>query len=742
MSEKLNAQPSALDRIPGKIEDTLSRTRNRRGVLKVLGAGLASALVSGCGDTLLASPGKTPTETPTQRPPRPTNEKPEPTSSPTAEVKINVSPTPESISPFPLLTADTFLTGYFGIGGEKVISMPTSAPDGGRQVKETPVPDLFRYAADLWDLTEEEVANQLATDPVMGVKFSFAAAELTGIEGVINFEEAFPQLKDVKIPRFTLGTLPQEKEYEVAINSAPRDFVLRKGTHMHVLGVFGSVSGPTAIVAFDDFLRTPDGSPKMELVAIPVSLERPETGTSLVQLVRSNGGLYDAKTQLLTLPNGETLVLPVIETTFGEQLYNACGVYFMDEIGKNPDGTPILHPRPVVPRASPEFVKEVTEKNNVMAIAYGPTENHSVVMTSPDGKTQLAEVTYNKETNQWEWKEIKPSTLELTLTSLTPELAVKFIAGGEYVDLASFENRVFLEGNSGGMVLLTQEVLEKLSPSLSSEGINAIVQSAWGAILEERPKEYMTKGTGVTPSYILSMDVEGNPVVFFLTGDDKTGIDKYYVGHVGRMRQGEKPNYDKIPLYGYDPEEMGSQWTAVEQYDFRLHDRTGELVADDGFQIGAILTGSTQKTYEWTPILPHERRDGRAELLSPEQRVRKELAMMKEITGYDDTGLWENVTDENGIPYTKVHATQDQNSKVVYEVILDTTKDPRGIPQMFTIRECDYNDETGGKIVGLNDAQASLTRQAWRILETADPYVDEQDPGFLEKSWRVNKGGA
>ncbi|PIS15861.1 hypothetical protein COT62_01430, partial [Candidatus Roizmanbacteria bacterium CG09_land_8_20_14_0_10_41_9] len=123
-------------------------------------------------------------------------------------------------------------------------------------------------------------------------------------------------------------------------------------------------------------------------------------------------------------------------------------------------------------------------------------------------------------------------------------------------------------------------------------------------------------------------------------------------------------------------------------------------------------------------------------------RVRKELAMMKEITGYDDTGLWENVTDENGIPYTKVHATQDQNSKVVYEVILDTTKDPRGIPQMFTIRECDYNDETGGKIVGLNDAQASLTRQAWRILETADPYVDEQDPGFLEKSWRVNKGGA
>jgi len=330
------------------------------------------------------------------------------------------------------------------------------------------------------------------------------------------------------------------------------------------------------------------------------------------------------------------------------------------------------------------------------------------------------------------------SSLSLIPSSLTPELAVKFIAGGEYVDLASFENRVFLEGNSGGMVLLTQEVLEKLSPSLSSEGINAIVQSEWGAILEERPKEYMTKGTGVTPSYILSMDVEGNPVVFFLTGDDKTGIDKYYVGHVGRMRQGEKPNYDKIPLYGYDPEEMGSQWTAVEQYDFRLHDRTGELVADDGFQIGAILTGSTQKTYEWTPILPHERRDGRAELLSPEQRVRKELAMMKEITGYDDTGLWEPATDENGIPYTKVHATSDPSSEVVYEMI----QDERGNPQMFTIRECDYNDETGGKIVGLNDAQASLTRQAWRILETADPYVDEQDPGFLEKSWRVNKGGA
>ena len=154
-------------------------------------------------------------------------------------------------------------------------------------------------------------------------------------------------------------------------------------------------------------------------------------------------------------------------------------------------------------------------------------------------------------------------------------------------------------------------------------------------------------------------------------------------------------------------------------------------VAQDGFQITAYYDW---KTGEWTKILPHERRDGRAELLTPRQRMEE---AMKETgseayTGYFGQGAWEEknytFTDSDGkkynVKYYLVHETDDPKSPVGYEVI-----EGKSGEMVFTVRRSE------NKIIeGLDEKQAALVRQAWALLEAADPQI-------MTKFWRVNKVG-
>ncbi|MFN3821767.1 MAG: hypothetical protein ACK4OO_05485, partial [bacterium] len=195
--------------------------------------------------------------------------------------------------------------------------------------------------------------------------------------------------------------------------------------------------------------------------------------------------------------------------------------------------------------------------------------------------------------------------------------------------------------------------------------------------------------------------------------------------------------FRKIPLFGYNQREIGSQWSAVARYDFRLWEKTGGLVADDGYQIMALWEPDPQGKMSWRQILPHERKAGEYELLTPEQRMKKAMADLQSVTGYNGEGYWEqrkntvvDYTDTQGKPHHQevevyaVHADQDPSSPVVYEVI----KDPATGEMMFTIRAAKKNQEN---IRGLNEQQAALVRQAWAYLLAADPEV-------MRKFWRVN----
>ena len=361
--------------------------------------------------------------------------------------------------------------------------------------------------------------------------------------------------------------------------------------------------------------------------------------------------------------------------------------------------------------------------------------------------------------------------------SLTPEQAKFFLVGGEYLeesDLVQFEGRLFQDPRSGATLLLSKAVYEHLLSqipperlsTLSEEEVKKIVtemlgESEWMEVFEEgmraKPGEYwrgvpfkrwVNADPGVSdlpvwsesqPPPVLFLEENNQPVVVFLA-DDVAALNNYDVGYLGRIGEEGKVVFKRIPLFGATPKDIGSQWRAVAELDFRLLEKSGQLVADDGYQLRAILEMDDQGKPTWRQILPHERKTGEYELLTPDQRMRKAMADLEKITGYNGEGLWEkrpnttvDYTDTQGNKHHQevevyfVHADQNPESPVVYEVI----KDPATGEMMFTIRAAKENQE---KIKGLNEQQAALVRQAWAYLLAADPEV-------MRKFWRVNKVG-
>lgn len=324
-----------------------------------------------------------------------------PTSTPLPPTR---QPTAEALPQSTVVSSDFLVNGLSALGGENALSVPTAAPGGIRTETKTGY-DLFSYASKVWD---ETVSGNTIGDPVSALKFVLAYSEMTGIEGKIDVSRTFSQLP-LTLGRITIGNLPNNAPFEAIINASPKNLAVRKNTHMTIVGTYTNESGRWVTVAFDDFGRQDkDKNPRLFLASLPLTLENPLTGqTSLVDLLKTNGGDYDSSTGVITLPDGrggkQKIGLNTIETnrfihpeSLSRKIDKAVGAYFVDTLGKNPDGTLILHPKPVVPYppedlVGPSYRLAQMEKDGTI-VAYETNTN-----------TIKATASYNKATNSWEW---------------------------------------------------------------------------------------------------------------------------------------------------------------------------------------------------------------------------------------------------------------------------------------------------------------------------------------------------
>lgn len=286
--------------------------------------------------------------------------------------------------------------------------------------------------------------------------------------------------------------------------------------------------------------------------------------------------------------------------------------------------------------------------------------------------------------------ELKPKeTFNLIPAQITPEMAKKYIVGSEYSDLKQFDGRVFTD-SSGATIILSQKAAVTLGDKITPE---QLLKSSWGEALVKN-----IKAVDLNKDNVLFLMAEGE---VFVALNENNQINKSL--HPNRHTLGlylTKEGAVKIDRQGIIP--VGTP--------LQLYEKGGisQIVFTDGYQIIASYESNKR---EWVKILPHERRDGRAELLTNEQRIKQMMKDLKNKTGYDGGGEWNKQT---GI-----------SKDGAYEIIFDKA----GNPQQLIIRKSNSTD-----VVGLNESQAILVRQAWKILEQADPEI-------YKKFWRINKVG-
>ena len=320
-------------------------------------------------------------------------------------------------------------------------------------------------------------------------------------------------------------------------------------------------------------------------------------------------------------------------------------------------------------------------------------------------------------------------------TSMTGEIASRFLAGGEMMSdkelEQQFKGRVFKDQNTGAIAVLSSSLVKAFvkEKGITEEGI---MEERWEKILlqvfnPQDPKKGYLENLSEKNIIVFNLSPAGKPQVFiFTTGENKfTNLFRKLKGNHEVLIAEE--NHVFLP----PPTEFKRDFYPLPQWNERLN----ALVYHDGYQVRKIF--DPQKN-SWRDVLPHERRSGEYELLTPEQRMRKAMADLKSITGYDGSGVWTegpktvvDYTDAQGKKHHQelnvyfVHANQDPQSPIVYEVL----QDPESKEMMFTIRASNHKD-----IKGLNEQQAVLVRQAWAYLLSADPQV-------MQKFWRVNKVG-
>lgn len=345
----------------------------------------------------------------------------------------------------PTLDDKFFTDGLSGIGGGGRIKLPTVTLEG----EVVTVGDLFDYNDHVWG--EQIEPERIGQDGVEGLRFSLSAVERSGIEdSIVNLGQAFPRLP-LRVGRVTINNL-DDVGIDAVLEADPNGLKIRKGAHVTLVGV----TRDEAVVGVDDFGRTPDGSPRLFLGVAKINSDGRLGRRPISELLNRNGAQLDKET--LTWKDGSKLRLHPVDSDFLKDIKREAGALFVDTIGVDNIGFPILHSNPVVPFPSEKIVG--TEYGGVVQI-----NNGTVVALDVGRKNPIAQANYNEKKSQWEWSKYK-ERLGLQPAELSRKAAVKLIAGGEFVDLSGFQGRVLKETKTGATLVLTKGAVRKIDPKL------------------------------------------------------------------------------------------------------------------------------------------------------------------------------------------------------------------------------------------------------------------------------------
>jgi len=432
----------------------MNKEISRREALKIVGqivaGGAFFSLSSGCAGeqtqtkaSETITPAKSSSLTPSEKP----TFQAQPT--PTPEIKLTLSPE-AIVFPQTQLTSEFVKQGFYGIGGEGEIDLGAMAAETTER-KTFSWQTIEGYASLAWD--EETSLEDLSQDEVKAAKALVSLGSQAGVEGFYRPGEVLPQFKDLTLLRLTINNLPGNQDfYDVKLKASPQELIIRKGTHLTVLGLWADASGRWATVAFDEgFDRTKEGIvprevPRLYLAVVPQDLPEGVEGLSLERLLNANGYLYyqGAVEHLGDQDKLYRQELNVIESTFAKKLEEEAGALFMDQ---KPDGSWYENPIVPYPPQEQKSIHQVKSGETLSKIAqeygltldellklnpqikdpskitvgqeltilipgftnyWGPTltEDGRVVIFSQDQAQELAQAYYDENTRQWKWKKL------------------------------------------------------------------------------------------------------------------------------------------------------------------------------------------------------------------------------------------------------------------------------------------------------------------------------------------------
>jgi len=399
-------------------------------------------------ETTSSEPTFSPTETPTVTPiPKPTNTLiPKPTftpeQTPTAEVVV---------FPQTQITAELLKQGFANVGGaEETIDLSKITTQNAKEAQTLSWKTIEGYASLAWD--EKISLEDLAKDEIKAAKAVVSLGSQAGVEGFYRPGEVLPQFKDLTLLRLAIDKLPGSQDfYDAKLSSFPQNLIIRKGSHLTVLGLWADESGRWATVATDEgFDREKSGIqprdiPRQYLAVIPQDLPDNIEGLSLQRLLNANNYNYSNGVVENLGDTGKLYhqELNIIEPTLAKNLEKEAGALFMDQ---KPDGSWYENPIVPYPPSEEKSVHTVVQGETLSKIAsqygitteeilkanpeitnpskinvdqeltilipgftnyYGPTltKDSRIVIFSPDQTSELAQVNYNEKTKQWQWEQ-------------------------------------------------------------------------------------------------------------------------------------------------------------------------------------------------------------------------------------------------------------------------------------------------------------------------------------------------
>ena len=289
------------------------------------------------------------------------------------------------------------------------------------------------YVSESWGKRVEY--PQQSEEPIASLKYIVALGAYRGEEGffapgVEDGEAISPQLAELFLARLTLENVPLEAEQSASEHRgwiAPRNFILRPGTRMTVVGLL-SIKSPaenttesvpggepsSVLVVFTDYIRASEesGVPRHYLALLPTHFPAdPDNrdALSLENLLIANGYHLDSRNKQIILDQGHKETRLGINQIEGETLIaeirKEVGMVFVDHMNGEMIKYPIV---PYFEEMPPVWDLEETVDEE------GRT---SFVLKSQDQKTgdfrNRAQVRYNQDQGEWKWSSVfAPALIE------------------------------------------------------------------------------------------------------------------------------------------------------------------------------------------------------------------------------------------------------------------------------------------------------------------------------------------